>query len=570
MKKNTIKLVILVLALTTLLLGLVGVTFSYFQSTGEIVNEFQAGEYSTSAEETFVSPSNWLPGDTTEKLLNITNEGNVDMAVRVSYTEKWEDENGDDLPLETNGIKASIINFDKTSGWTTFGDGYYYYTKVLGSNEVTTSPIKSVTFNPEIVSDSSCSTTNGVTSCQTNYNGYENATYTLTFKVETIQATASKEEWNFEAGHATAMTKIEEAFSNSATTGVMKTQEGEEDIYYYTNAENANVLFNGYCWQIVRTTASGGIKIIYNGVAENNQCLTTRTAAVAVNGADATNTTLNGGEYTYGTRFTYAGDTFTITGDTINLTWSDSTYKDALGKYTCLNSTGTCTELYEVGGYISASKGYTTKYTVGTAPNYRTLGNTPFNAPYNKKEYIGYMFNIEEGDANKYNSSIKSYLESWYESNMTNVTRKLEDTTWCYDRTVIPTPEGGASVHTYYKEYNNTSEVHLTCDNIEDQYSVSNTKAKLDYPIGLLNNGEAILMGGTYRKTGAYYWLGSPYYFYYNYGYYAKVRDVHFGGLLDDDIVYYSCGARPSVSLLSGTDFEEGTTGTYDNPYVVK
>ena len=38
------------------------------------------------------------------------------------------------------------------------------------------------------------------------------------------------------------------------------------NIYYFNGAvENNNVLFGGYCWKIVRTTDTGGVKMIYNG-----------------------------------------------------------------------------------------------------------------------------------------------------------------------------------------------------------------------------------------------------------------------------------------------------------------
>ena len=42
------------------------------------------------------------------------------------------------------------------------------------------------------------------------------------------------------------------------------------NIYYYTgNVENNNVLFGGYCWKIVRTTDTGGVKMVYNGVQKD-------------------------------------------------------------------------------------------------------------------------------------------------------------------------------------------------------------------------------------------------------------------------------------------------------------
>ena len=42
--------------------------------------------------------------------------------------------------------------------------------------------------------------------------------------------------------------------------------DGNHTIYYYRgNVRNNNVKYGGYCWKIVRTTKTGGIKMIYNG-----------------------------------------------------------------------------------------------------------------------------------------------------------------------------------------------------------------------------------------------------------------------------------------------------------------
>ena len=46
-------------------------------------------------------------------------------------------------------------------------------------------------------------------------------------------------------------------------------------IYYYRGAYgevNNNLIFNNYCWKIVRTTATGSVRILYNGPAVNNTC----------------------------------------------------------------------------------------------------------------------------------------------------------------------------------------------------------------------------------------------------------------------------------------------------------
>ena len=36
-------------------------------------------------------------------------------------------------------------------------------------------------------------------------------------------------------------------------------------VYYRGNVTNNNVYFAGKCWQIIRTTETGGTKLIYNG-----------------------------------------------------------------------------------------------------------------------------------------------------------------------------------------------------------------------------------------------------------------------------------------------------------------
>jgi len=52
-------------------------------------------------------------------------------------------------------------------------------------------------------------------------------------------------------------------------TGDTSTFTGDKDVYYYYGAaSNNNVSFAGYCWKIVRTTDTGGVKLLYNGVPD--------------------------------------------------------------------------------------------------------------------------------------------------------------------------------------------------------------------------------------------------------------------------------------------------------------
>ena len=72
--------------------------------------------------------------------------------------------------------------------------------------------------------------------------------------------------------------------SDTNGKGVYKiTDENNKSIYYYRGeVNNNNVVFGDFCWQIVRTTDTNGIKMIYNGVVTQNgtayECNNTGTA----------------------------------------------------------------------------------------------------------------------------------------------------------------------------------------------------------------------------------------------------------------------------------------------------
>ena len=149
----------LVALLLVAVLGIVGVTIAYFTSTDTFENVFGTKPYSMEVVETFESPDDWTPGTTTNKTVIATNKGDVEAAVRVSYTESWVDANGDPLSLTDSATptpnRAAIINFasDLSTKWTKSTEGgkdYYYYKTKLAKNASTTSLIESVTFNPAV------------------------------------------------------------------------------------------------------------------------------------------------------------------------------------------------------------------------------------------------------------------------------------------------------------------------------------------------------------------------------------------------------------------------------------
>ena len=123
------------------------------------------------------------------------------MAVRASFTEKWTNANGDVIPLkDSENNVASIINFN--SGWTKDADGYYYYgskanlTK-LTPNTTSTSFISGVTFNENIKASlqRTVSADGKTVTYESTGEGYDNAKYTLTITIDTVQYDQASNVW---------------------------------------------------------------------------------------------------------------------------------------------------------------------------------------------------------------------------------------------------------------------------------------------------------------------------------------------------------------------------------------
>ena len=234
-QKKTIIILIFIL-----LVGIVGLTIAYFSNTTSINNLFSTNPYGTTVEEVFVSPDNWLPGTTTDKEITVTNSGSVDEAVRISYSETWKakdntilsgliDQDGNLTSTEENSEHAAIINFSDNGDFT-YSNGYYYYNYRLAPNETTSSLIDSVTFNSKVKNSSNCitNTNNGVKTitCNSTQSGYDGATYTLTFTIETVQYDKYKQAWGVDV----AILNEQSLFCDYFDSGEIVTYNGSE--YY--------------------------------------------------------------------------------------------------------------------------------------------------------------------------------------------------------------------------------------------------------------------------------------------------------------------------------------------------
>ena len=188
------------------IISVIGLTIAYFAGSTSIENTFTTKSNITKYTESFVSPDNWLPGDTTEKTLIAKNMGDIDQAVRIRVDESWITDNGGTLNgwIHPDGSKSThsteielstdervaLLNLTNTSDWTKVGN-YYYYNYKLAPGESTSSFLESVTFNPKTKLDDTCSSsissgTRTIT-CNSSGSDYDDATYTLTLTIETVQ-----------------------------------------------------------------------------------------------------------------------------------------------------------------------------------------------------------------------------------------------------------------------------------------------------------------------------------------------------------------------------------------------
>ncbi|WP_409969930.1 BsaA family SipW-dependent biofilm matrix protein [Bengtsoniella intestinalis] len=229
-------------------------TLAYdWDQTIDTTNEFQPGIYTTVLEEDFTAPTDWMPGIETNKDVWVSNEGTVPVFAKIELSQSWirteniydldgnviAPEEGEALSLTFQGeddleyaalitwgedvvmlsdslsedVTASVLSWgvqtvdtlEEAAGkWLLVEDAddgnlVFYYMGVIEAG--TSSPwlIDSVEMNPSIeasitevhtVWEKTDGTWGTVTTFVENYESYENAEYTLTVTMTTVQATA--------------------------------------------------------------------------------------------------------------------------------------------------------------------------------------------------------------------------------------------------------------------------------------------------------------------------------------------------------------------------------------------
>ena len=257
-------------------------------------------------------------------------------------------------------------------------------------------------------------------------------------------------------------------------------------------------------------------------------------------------------------------------------TWNGTSTKDIYWRIIRTNADGSIKLLY-AGTSPDTDKAY--------------VGASAFNTTYNDPMYVGYKYgttgSLENNRLNTNDSTIKTYVDNWYKNNLTDYTKYLSnDAVYCNDRNLASGQTYSTTNYFYYassERIKTNKQPTYNCTNMSDAFSVNNTSAKLDYPVGLITIDELSYAGGIESTK-----LTAPYAWYYTNANgesitgderpwslspveYLRVwywNGSNYPGNLAISLVYFSHVVRPSVSLSSCNLISRGN-GSPENPYVV-
>ena len=235
---------------------------------------------------------------------------------------------------------------------------------------------------------------------------------------------------------------------------------------------------------------------------------------------------------------------------------------------------------------------------VGTSHDTTTgnIGERVFNTSQNSPKYVGYKYgedtSLDTIRNNTTDSTIKTYIDTWYQNNLTNYTKYLSTSAvYCNDRSLGTGQTYSASSNfdfsSYYRMDYDTdgakANPSYNCTDIRDAFSAENTSAKLTYPIGLMTADEIAFAGGVAFQTmntpyawfisnsagtqvSKSWWSLSP--LYWNGSYASVWRWNSDYAFLSDINIYFTNAVRPVISLKSCIKYGTGD-GSATNPYTI-
>ena len=199
---------------------------------------------------------------------------------------------------------------------------------------------------------------------------------------------------------------------------------------------------------------------------------------------------------------------------------------------------------------------------------------------------------LEEARTNTNDSTIKTYIDNWYKNNLINYTKYLsESAIYCNDRELA-----SGSTYSTLRSFSYAPRNRLfpeetiakpsyNCTNINDAFSVKNTKAKLTYSIGSITADELFFAGSTnVTALSTHIWLYQNsneqqkmnVLFTMTPSSYFDLKSELLAAFLNEDngIIrgqnyYEGFEITPVISLKSCVKYSSGD-GTATNPYIIE
>lgn len=218
----------------------------------------------------------------------------------------------------------------------------------------------------------------------------------------------------------------------------------------------------------------------------------------------------------------------------------------------------------------------------------RIIGNSVFNEKYDDNAYVGYMYGTPgsstyaETHANANDSSLKKFIDDWYENNLMGTTNEkyLSDNLFCNDRKISVrfdsnyTNLGYSKENTYYNYHPTKTSLFCQSNDAFTSNFSNNGNGKLKYKIAAITADELILAGGLAASNNTYflninyaYWTITPLSFTSDKNALVHIngRDGYAGNY---SYLYNNHGVKPAINLKPNS-LKNGT-GTMDDPYTVE
>ena len=387
---------------------------------------------------------------------------------------------------------------------------------------------------------------------------------------------------------------------NNSETGMYMSYDNSGNSYYYRGSVSSNyVKFAGFYWRVIRVNGDGTVRLIYDGTKPhaNGDVSSDRIVGKSQynvynsdNGdvgymyGDKSKNNIQESDYimlrtdfsattsySFGSSYTYDFSTnnFKLSGTIVKATVTEygNKYNDS-HYYTCrlVNENNGCETLLKVDSYAGPQSLYVKNITNAST-------------------------SYERAHKNINSSSIKKYVDNWYENNLINYTNKLSKGAYfCNNRKPFTVTSGNytnkgyglnPTIYAYgrFVGWNNTKKTPtLMCPEKNDTFTVSSEIGNniLTYPIALITADEAAMAGNStgsrnqlsYLYVGDSYWTMTPG-LYSEWGYALNhVVSPNGNDMSWREDVHGSRGVKPVINIDSSKITFSGN-GTMQDPYVL-